>query len=257
MRNSNGRFIWHELMTTDVDAAVTFYTKVVGWSAEPFGDTSYTMLVNDGVAIAGVVAVDSGHASRGAPRWLPSVCVYDVDACARQVATIGGRLRYGPTEVPGIGAWAVIADTEGAELGLYEPVGPDAPQGKGEGRGDFSWHELGATNYKTTFEFYHALFQWSMLQEADMGPMGVYAMFGPAGARQPFGGMFNKTATMPGSGWLSYVEVPDATASVDAVKAAGGTVVHGPTEVPGGHIAVCADPQGVSFAFHAPATGGH
>ena len=28
-------FFWYELMTSDQDAAVDFYTKVVGWSAAP------------------------------------------------------------------------------------------------------------------------------------------------------------------------------------------------------------------------------
>ena len=27
-----GRFFWYELMTSDQDAAITFYEKVVGWN---------------------------------------------------------------------------------------------------------------------------------------------------------------------------------------------------------------------------------
>lgn len=27
-----GRFCWHELMTTDLDAATKFYTELLGWS---------------------------------------------------------------------------------------------------------------------------------------------------------------------------------------------------------------------------------
>ena len=29
----HGRFVWYVLMTTDVEAAKEFYTKVIGWSA--------------------------------------------------------------------------------------------------------------------------------------------------------------------------------------------------------------------------------
>ncbi len=29
-------FFWYELMTSDLDAADAFYTKVVGWTAQPF-----------------------------------------------------------------------------------------------------------------------------------------------------------------------------------------------------------------------------
>ena len=28
---SRGRFVWHELMTPDPEAALKFYTQVVGW----------------------------------------------------------------------------------------------------------------------------------------------------------------------------------------------------------------------------------
>src|SRR5438067_591821 len=31
MANSHGRFVWYELMTTDVEAAKAFYAEVVGW----------------------------------------------------------------------------------------------------------------------------------------------------------------------------------------------------------------------------------
>ena len=31
--NSHGRFVWYELVTTDVKAATAFYSKVMGWGA--------------------------------------------------------------------------------------------------------------------------------------------------------------------------------------------------------------------------------
>jgi predicted enzyme related to lactoylglutathione lyase len=31
-----GRLVWHELMTTDMAAAETFYKNVVGWTSAPF-----------------------------------------------------------------------------------------------------------------------------------------------------------------------------------------------------------------------------
>ena len=31
-----GRFLWHELMTTDVEAAKAFYTAAIGWGTQPF-----------------------------------------------------------------------------------------------------------------------------------------------------------------------------------------------------------------------------
>ena len=33
MVNSHGRFVWYELMTTDMENAKAFYASVVGWGA--------------------------------------------------------------------------------------------------------------------------------------------------------------------------------------------------------------------------------
>ena len=39
MSNSHGRFVWYELMTSDVEAAKAFYAEVVGWGTKGRLDT--------------------------------------------------------------------------------------------------------------------------------------------------------------------------------------------------------------------------
>ena len=41
MVNSHGRFVWYELMTTDIEAAKAFYANVVGWGARDASDARY------------------------------------------------------------------------------------------------------------------------------------------------------------------------------------------------------------------------
>ena len=117
-------------------------------------------------------------------------------------------------------------------------------------RGQFVWHELATADHAAAFSFYNAVVRWEDAGTHDMGPIGLYRMFGRNG--HTLGGMFNKPAEMPApSHWLDYVRVANITASVDAVKAHGGQVLHGPAEVPGGDwIAQCLDPQGAAFALH-------
>jgi hypothetical protein len=66
------------------------------------------------------------------------------------------------------------------------------------------------------------------------------------------GGMFNKTPEMPAPPhWLYYVRVDDVDRVAGEVPKAGGTVLNGPMDVPGGdRIAQCMDPQGAAFAIH-------
>ena len=48
-----GRFVWHELMTTDTDAASDFYSHVVPWKAEDSGMPSYSLWMSGKYGPAG------------------------------------------------------------------------------------------------------------------------------------------------------------------------------------------------------------
>ena len=118
-------------------------------------------------------------------------------------------------------------------------------------RGEFSWHELATSDWRAAIDFYSAVFGWEKMAEHDMGPeMGKYVLFGSNGVQR--GGMFNKPAAMPGGpGWLGYIRVKDVNDAVKKAKAARGTLVNGPMEVPGGDwIAQFVDPYGAMFAVH-------
>ena len=89
-----------------------------------------------------------------------------------------------------------------------------------------------------------------MLLQPGQKVLVVGASGGELGVQR--GGMFNKTAEMPGGpGWLGYVRVKDVNDAVKKAKAARGTLVNGPMEVPGGDWVVNAmDPQGAAFGLH-------
>src|SRR5690606_4412872 len=143
---------------------------------------------------------------------------------------------------------AVLTDPQGAAIGIYsaEDFGPDrAPEPL-----EFSWHELTTTDFRSAFDFYRELFGWENVDEFDMGPMGVYLIFG-RGDKQ-LGGMFNKPDGRAGEpAWLSYVRVADLAGTIEKLKAAHGSLLVEPMEVPGGDwIAQVLDPHGAAFALH-------
>jgi hypothetical protein len=82
-----------------------------------------------------------------------------------------------------------------------------------------------------------------------MGEMGLYQIYGQGDV--PYGGMFKRPPEMPVTTWIYYVRVEDVDATAEAVKAAGGQLINGPMDVPGGdRVAQCVDPQGAMFALH-------
>lgn len=247
-----GRFVWHELMTTDTRAAAAFYTKVVGWKTQTWPqDPTYTMLVAKGSPMAGLMLLPEDAKAMGSPPcWLTYIGTPDVDETARLATETGGRTLREPADIPNIGRFAVIQDPQGAVFVAFTPL--QGPMGGGKPTmGDFSWHELVTTDWEAAFAFYQRLFGWEKTESMDMGPgMGTYQMFGWKG--MTLGGMFNKPASVPGQPhWLPYVMVPDSKSVAEAVKKLGGQIANGPMEVPGGDwIAQCIDLQGVLFAVH-------
>ena len=251
---TRGHFVWHELMTTDTKAAVAFFTKIVGWKPQTWPhDPSYTILAM-GQPMAGVMPLPAGmKAMGGRPAWASYISTPSCDDTARQAATLGGKILMQPSDIPTIGRFAVIEDPQGAVFNAFTPLSQPTPQGAtgAPAIGDFSWHELATTDWRAALAFYKSLFGWEETSAMDMGPdLGTYQMFGMGG--KVFGGIFNKPKQMAGpSNWLPYIRVPDAKKTAVALKGAGGQVINGPMEVPGGDwIVQAVDPQGAMFAVH-------
>lgn len=250
------RFVWYELMTTDVPAAEAFYSQVVGWQARDAGmpDMRYTLLERDGTAIGGVMALPPEACAAGArPGWLGYVAVDDVDTQAARVAQAGGAVQFGPQDIPGVGRFATVSDPQGAVLVLFKGNSAEQPPQPAAGTpGTFGWHELHAAESAAAFDFYAGQFGWTQDEAMDMGPMGVYRIFAIGGVRS--GGMMTRMLDTVPPAWLYYVNVEAIDAAVARVGAHGGQVIHGPQQVPGGGwIAQCLDPQGGLFAMVAAA----
>lgn len=253
------RFIWYELMTTDQDAAIAFYTKVVGWTAADhenpeMGDFRYTILSAGDQEISGLMQLTDAMLSGGArPGWIGYIGVADTDAKAKAIAAAGGRILMEPGDIPTVGRFALVADPGGAPFYLLTPL----PRGETPNlpdptrAGSFSWHELySSKGEKAAFEFYSSQFGWETIHEMDMGPMGTYRIFGVEGVQ--IGGMMDKPENIPASAWTFYVTVDAIDAAVSRIEAYGGKVLMGPHEVPGGSwIVQAVDPQGAPFALTA------
>lgn len=258
MATPAGAFVWYELMTSDPDAAAAFYAKVVGWTTADSGmpDMKYT-LVNAGPdQVAGIMAIPEAAAKMGAqPAWEGYIAVADVDAAAARIVAAGGTTHHAPADIPGIGRFAAMADPHGASFIVFRGApGDEAPPSAPQAPGHVGWHELHAGDGAAAFDFYAGQFGWEKHESMDMGPAGKYQMFGVAGSgTMSMGGMMTKMAETPRPHWLFYFNVEAIDAAAARIAEAGGKVVHGPQEVPGGSWIVNAlDPQGALFALVAP-----
>jgi predicted enzyme related to lactoylglutathione lyase len=119
---ANGAFCWNELGTTNLEAAQNFYKALLGWQIKEGEATGGGMIYNE-------ILVDGKHAKGGIyqmgpefgqtpSHWIAYVAVDDVDAKARQVWELGGKVCVPPTDIPNVGRFCVINDPTGATISL-------------------------------------------------------------------------------------------------------------------------------------------
>ena len=244
-----GAFIWYELMTGDVAAAQVFYAKVLGWGMEEAGvpGMHYTLAKVGSRQVAGLMDIPA-HAEGAGPVWFGYILVGDVDAAAEQVKRAGGAVHRAPSDIPGVGRFAVVADPQGAAFMLFRGDGVPAPDLAPGTPGTVGWHELRVRDWPAAFAFYHDVFGWQKSDTVDMGPAGEYQVFSINNTWA--GGMMNSAEAPP---WLYYFCVENIDAAATRVGDAGGRVTNGPHQVPGGSWIVHAiDPQGATLALVGP-----
>jgi predicted enzyme related to lactoylglutathione lyase len=205
MVNSHGRFLWYELMTTDMVDAKAFYAEVMGWGAQnaSMPRMAYALFTTGKASVTGVRDLPEDAKKMGAkPRWIGYVGVNDVDATAERIRQLGGAVQVPPKDIPNISRFSVVADPQMVTLALFKWLKPGQQQPPELGKpGRVSWHELLAADWEKAFAFYGEIFGWQKA-DADIGPMGTYQLFSAGG--QTIGGRFAKPPMVPVPYWLYY-----------------------------------------------------
>ena len=158
-----GRFVWHELHTSDRPAASKFYTRLLSWGTKDVpmdqGDP-YTLCVVNGLEIAGIT---KSKAPAGVPpHWLPYVAVDAVDATTTKAKSLGAKVLVEPLDIPNVGRFAVLADPQGASFCVFTPKQAMTLHDSTK-EGEFCWNELMTTDSVAAFQFYSRLFGWKIL----------------------------------------------------------------------------------------------
>ena len=119
--NEPGAICWIELGTRDTRRAGQFYRDLFGWSAQTqdLGGTPYTMFQSGTQATAGMWTLPTEMAGVP-PHWLPYFAVADCEQAAARAHDLGGTVIAPPSDVPGIGRFAVLQDPTGAVFAVIK-----------------------------------------------------------------------------------------------------------------------------------------
>ena len=129
---SAGRFCWVDLAATDAARAKAFYGQLFGWTASehPANGGSFTRMRLSGQDVGSLYQLNREHLARGVPsHWTPYIQVNDVSDTARQAAAFDGKVIVRPFDVSGVARIALIQDSVGAHVGLWEPINANVQEG--------------------------------------------------------------------------------------------------------------------------------
>lgn len=242
-------FVWHEMMTPDVEKSKTFYTGLIGWTTGSFdcgeGET-YNMIQVGEEPIGGYGPLNP---TKGIPsHWMGHIAVASVDESCAKVVKLGGKVQVPPTDIPNVGRFAIVEDPQGGAFSLFasaEPCEDDKTEVK-DYSGRFVWNELLTSDPDSAAEFYMALLGWGHKKE-DMGGMEYHLFYI---GEEMVGGMMKYPQPMPRPYWMPYIAVGDVDASTKKAITMGATQLVPPTDIPKiGRFSVFMDPTGAAFAL--------
>jgi predicted enzyme related to lactoylglutathione lyase len=259
-----GKFIWGDLFTADPGTAETFYTGLFGWKSAtlerttPSGTHHYIVLSVGDRPIAGIVnrsvlTTDEVHG-----RWVGYVSVPDV-AQAVVAATAGGGRVVAPARVLAQrGAQALLADPEGATLGVMHSSSGDPGEYLPE-PGDWTWAELFARDPREAGAFYHAVVGYDAIADVRAASPSRLLLVSGGYSRASVAPVPSRPKAHPA--WLLFVRVASVKATVARAVQLGGRVLVPPSDKPAEYWrAVIADPTGAHIGVveleESPAPGG-
>ena len=124
-KTNAGRFCWLDLAATDASSAKAFYRKLFGWTSheQPANGGSFTRLRLSDEDVGSIYQLRDTLLKNGIPsHWTPYVRVDNVKDAVRQATLLGGTVIVQPFVVSSIARIALILDSVGAVIGLWESI---------------------------------------------------------------------------------------------------------------------------------------
>lgn len=127
-----GTFSWHELATTDNEAAFAFYSSLFGWDAitrmdmGPLG--TYLIFGWKGQQRGGIY--NKPPDMPAPPNWLPYAQHGNTDEAAKMAVASGATIMNGPMDVPGGSRILALMDPTGAAFAIVTTPAPAAAAAK-------------------------------------------------------------------------------------------------------------------------------
>jgi predicted enzyme related to lactoylglutathione lyase len=238
-----GRFVWIDLLTEDVVAAASFYSRLFGWRAalsEENGE--YYLFSLDGKPVAGMTTIENKDTAASESLWLATISVSDVDQQMAAVNSQGGKILEGPLDAVGRGRMVLVSDAADAPV-IFLATGGHGPAVMNAAPGQWLWTDLVTQDADRAQAFYKALFGYEV-KTVEAGEEHRYVVLKRDG--RAVAGLVELDWEGLEDNWLPYFRVADVDQSIAIARDLGGSLV-----LKSGDVAVLADPTGAAFGIQA------
>ncbi len=241
-----GKFVWADLVTDDVPAALKFYAQLFGWTFQSFG--GYVIAANDERPLCGMFQRPRPKDASGQPRWFGYLSVPNVERARKAVTEAGGKVLAEPRKLAKRGEQAVFADAEGAVFGVVKSSSGDPPDFLAD-PGDWIWIQLLSRDGRKAAEFYRAVGGYEIVENTAGNRLNDFVLTSKGYARATVRTIPPDSAQVRPS-WLPFVRVKNVGESVTHARQLGGKVLIEPKpELLQGKVAVVADPTGAAIGL--------
>jgi predicted enzyme related to lactoylglutathione lyase len=114
-----------DLTVKNLDEAMTFFGKILGWKFDRFPTPYPYFLIHAGADTeaginGGIGAIADAPAAAGLPTTQITIPIADLDATIKDVVESGGRIIEGKMPIVGVGWYATCAEPGGLKFGLIQ-----------------------------------------------------------------------------------------------------------------------------------------
>ncbi len=243
-----GKFVWYDLMTTDIEAVKKFYGGLFGWKFEDVGtvDFPYTIIMNNATSIGGIFALDKTRSKADQSQWISFLSVRNMDDAIEYVKSNNGKIYTQPFDLPDRGKVAVVIDPQGAVLALVNSSNGDTKDDDPV-YNEWLWTELWTDDVDASLEFYNGMLGYENKFYMTQAETKYYVFRNENKGRA---GMVKIMLDGVKPNWMPYIAVKDPSETISKVEKLGGKVLIDQEGIAGNRAAIIADPSGGVFTVH-------
>jgi len=233
-----GKLVWGDLYSSDVDASIDFYNKTFGWTTKKFGEHNVRYhIFFDGVEpIAGVISRSTQRNKTDKALWIGSFTTEDIQSVVTKAVDKKATVILKPHDFKYFGKRAVIADPQGGIVALLELNKSNEEHNKISHR--WSWAQLFSVNTSKAATFYQRSFDYEV---EDVGDSRLHYYLSKQGEVRA------SVVELPDSveqrdRWVNFIEVDNLSVTLEKAIENGAEIIYKPNK--NNLLAIISDPSG-------------